>query len=128
MSVVDPDNFQVPPEIKERVAQKLRNSGALKQIARKIKVGMTAAIHELRNPNAKSSLELQIIGVDDKAERAALQSIYSFLEQKGLDYTLSALQQETQIPKENVAVYDIRDIVADEDFEEEEEVAPYESY
>lgn len=121
---MDSEPFEVPQEIKEKVATRLRNSGALKQISRKIKVGMTAAIHELRNPEAKSSLELQIISPENAEERAGLQSIYQFLEEKGLDYTLSTLQEETGIPKQNNNnnVIDILQLVGAVYDDEEEEI------
>ncbi|KAK8870267.1 hypothetical protein M9Y10_008145 [Tritrichomonas musculus] len=120
---MDTEPFEVPQEIKEKVATKLRNSGALKQISRKIKVGMTAAIHELRNPEAKSSLELQIISPESVEERAGLQSVYQYLEEKGLDYTLSTLQEETGIPKQNNSnVIDILQLIGFVYEDEEEEV------
>lgn len=116
------EDFKVPEELKEKVALKLRNSGALKQISRRIKIGMTAAIHELRSPEAKSSLELQIIHSDSIEEQAALQSIYQYLEEKGLDYTLSTLQEETGIKKQKNPdnIVDIFQLIGDYEEEEEE--------
>ena len=84
---------------------------------------MTAAIHELRNPEAKSSLELQIISPESVEERAGLQSVYQYLEEKGLDYTLSTLQEETGIPKQNNSnVIDILQLIGFVYEDEEEEV------
>ncbi len=60
---MDTEPFEVPQEIKEKVATKLRNSGALKQISRKIKVGMTAAIHELRNLKVVLNFRLSVLKV-----------------------------------------------------------------
>jgi hypothetical protein len=117
--------FEVPEELKERVAVRLKTSGALKQISRKIKVGMTAAIHELRdNPSAKSSLELQIWEDKSKSELAALQSIYEYLSERGLAFTLGCLLEEAGIQREEVA-YDLIELVTD-DFEEEESSYPSE--
>ena len=97
--------FEVPEELKERVAERLKNSGALKQIARKIKVGMTAAIHELRDhPDAKSSLELQIFADAPHEEINALLAIYQYLEEHGLTYTLGCLLEESGVPKEDQAI------------------------
>jgi hypothetical protein len=117
--MIDP-TFEVPEELKERVAQRLKTSGALKQIARKIKVGMTAAIHELRDhPNAKSSLELQIFGDANEAELAALQTVSQYLEEKGLTYTLGCLIEEAGVQKEDNA-YDLLELLADDGDEEED--------
>ena len=124
---MDFENFEVPQEIKEKVAQRLKNSGSLKKISQKIKIGMTAAIHELRNPNSKSSLELQIIGPEKVEEREALQSIYQYLQEKGLDYTLSTLEQETGIQKVDSNTYDLVQLIEaavgsdDDEFPEEED-------
>lgn len=105
-------DFQVPQEIREKVAQRLKNSGALKQIARKIKVGMTAAIHELRDhPDAKSSLELQIFADKSQEEIHALQAIYSFLEERDLTYTLSTLIEEAGVEKADNPSPNLIDIV-----------------
>lgn len=119
--MIDP-TFEVPEELKERVAQKLKNTGALKQIARKIKVGMTAAIHELRDrPDAKSSLELQLFGDAPECEIAALQSIYQYLEENGLTYTLGCLMEQAGVPKEDESI-NILDLLANETVEEEEDL------
>lgn len=123
--MIDPP-FEVPEELKERVAERLKNSGALKQIARKIKVGMTAAIHELRDhPDSKSSLELQIFADQPDEEINALQAIYQYLEEQGLTYTLGCLLEESGVPKEDQA-HDLLELVnagaAEEEHEEPEVV------
>lgn len=117
--MIDP-TFEVPEELKERVAQKLKNTGALKQIARKIKVGMTAAIHELRDrPDAKSSLELQLFDDAPECEITALQAIYRYLEENGLTYTLGCLMEQAGVPKEDESI-DLLDLLANENIEEDE--------
>ena len=118
--MIDPP-FEVPEELKEHVAERLKNSGALKQIARKIKVGMTAAIHELRDhPDAKSSLELQIFADQPDEEINALQAIFQYLEEHGLTYTLGCLIEESGVPKEDQAI-DLLELVNAGTVEEEQE-------
>jgi hypothetical protein len=87
---------------------------------------MTAAIHELRDhPNAKSSLELQIFGDANEYDLAALQSIYQYLEEKGLTYTLGCLIEEAGVQKEDNA-YDLIGLLDDSN-EEEEDVSGFNS-
>jgi fructose-1,6-bisphosphatase/inositol monophosphatase family enzyme len=100
MSLIDP-TFDVPEELKEQVAERLKTTGALRPIIRSVKVAMTAAIAELRGlrREAKSVLEFKKFENATPADLAALQAIYRFLEEHGLKYTLSCLGEESGIEK-----------------------------
>jgi hypothetical protein len=100
MSLATP-TFDVPAEIKDEVADRLKRKGALRAISREVKVAMTAAISELRglHPDAKSVLEFHALEDSGPNELAALQTIYAYLEEVGLTYTLGCLAEETGITK-----------------------------
>jgi hypothetical protein len=105
MTGLDPA-FEVPEELKEQVAERLKTTGALRPIIRSVKVAMTAAIAELRGlrPDAKSVLEIKRFENATPADLAGLQGIYRFLEQHGLKYTLSCLEEESGIEKRKNAI------------------------
>jgi hypothetical protein len=122
--------FKVPAELKERVRERLKSGNALKTIALKIKVGMGAAIGELRGKTgAKSIFDEPDFPRNDpdnedetELEKQALQTVYQYLETRELKWTLGCLQQETKVPKE-VAVHDLLALLkGDEDDEIEEEI------
>jgi hypothetical protein len=98
MAGLDPV-FEVPEELKEQVAERLKTTGALRPIIRSVKVAMTAAIAELRGlrPDAKSVLEIKRFENATDADRDGLQAIYRFLERHGLKYTLACLGEESGI-------------------------------
>jgi hypothetical protein len=105
--------FDVPTEIKDEVADRLKRKGALRAISREVKVAMTAAISELRglHPDAKSVLEFHALEGATPSELAALQTIYGYLESAGLTYTLGCLAEETGVDyKDGGSRYDLVEI------------------
>jgi hypothetical protein len=110
MTVLTP-TFDIPSEIKDEVADRLKRKGALRAISREVKVAMTAAISELRglHPDAKSVLEFHALEGAGASELAALQAIYAYLEEVGLTYTLGCLAEETGIDK-TIAKYNLVEI------------------
>jgi hypothetical protein len=103
--------FEVPAELKERVRERLKSGNALKTIALRIKVGMGAAIGELRGQTgAKSIFDEPDFPRNDSdneeaigLEKQALQTVYQYLEARELKWTLGCLQQETKVGKEAAA-------------------------
>jgi hypothetical protein len=110
MALVTP-TFDIPSEIKDEVADRLKRKGALRAISREVKVAMTAAISELRglHPDAKSVLEFHALEGASPNELVALQSIYAYLEAAGLTYTLGCLAEETGIEK-TISRYDLLEV------------------
>jgi hypothetical protein len=92
------DFVEVPQELKDAVNQRFKAVSAPK-LGQKIKVGMAAAIHELRYQKPASSLEYHPLKEEGSEEVKALQSIYQYLEAKGLKWTLGCLIQESAIDK-----------------------------
>jgi hypothetical protein len=110
MSIAVP-SFEVPEDIKNEVAERLKRKGTLRAISREVKVAMTAAISELRglHPDSKSVLEYHALEGANPHEIAALQTIYAFLESRGLTYTLGCLAEETGVERRG-AGYDLVEI------------------
>jgi hypothetical protein len=109
----------VPQELKESVRQRFKTSSA-PRLAQKIKVGMAAAIHELRDHKTVSNLEYHPFDGVESEELDALQSVYQYLNSKGLSWTLACLVQESTIDKEDDA-FDLRALLKDEPLEEGDE-------
>jgi hypothetical protein len=117
----------VPQELKDAVRQRFK-TGSAPKLAQKIKVGMAAAIHELRDHKSVSSLEYHPFEGAEPEEIDGIQSIYEFLKAKGLEWTLACLIQESAIDKDEGAI-PLLDLLrktplvasADEEEEEEEE-------
>jgi hypothetical protein len=110
----------VPQELKDAVRQRFKNGSAPK-LAQKIKVGMAAAIHELRDHKSVSSLEYHPLEGVEPEELDAIQAIYQFLDSKGLAWTLACLIQESTIDREGEAL-DLRELLKTEVLEEAEDV------
>jgi hypothetical protein len=102
MSLADP--VEVPEELKDQVAQRLKSTGALRKLTREVKVAMTAAIAELKglrtsgdSDPSRSVLTHDGLNCVDELERRALQAIYTFLRVHGMTFTLETLQEESAI-------------------------------
>jgi hypothetical protein len=103
--------FEVPDELKARVRERLKSGNALKTIALKIKLGMGAAVGELRGQTgAKSIFDEPDFPRNDsdneeeiELEKQALQTVYQYLEAKELKWTLGCLQHETKVQKDAAA-------------------------
>jgi hypothetical protein len=106
----------VPQELKDAVRQRFKNGSAPK-LAQKIKVGMAAAIHELRDHKSVSSLKYDPFEQVEAEEVEALQAVYQYLDSKGLAWTLACLIQESTIDREADAL-DLRELLKGESLEE----------
>jgi hypothetical protein len=94
--------IEAPVNVKRDIARKLQRSGALRRIETKIKLGMMVAVEEIREPpKDKSALERHRFKDASPLELSGLQSIYSFLAERGLTYTLSALSEESCVRRTN---------------------------
>jgi hypothetical protein len=126
--------FVIPQELKDRLRERLKSSSAFKEIAWKIKVGMGAAIGELRGQKGRKSIfdetEFPSNATDEESvlefERQALQTVYSYLTEHDLTWTLGCLEKETRVAREREA-YDLLQLLEEPeeedgaDLEEEEE-------
>jgi hypothetical protein len=96
------DNFvDVPESLRAQVSQRLKITGLLKKITHNVKVGLTAAIGEIKGfradakvPDVKSVLDHDGPRPVDTKEKLALQDIY----------TLETLIQESTIDDHNSGV------------------------
>jgi hypothetical protein len=104
---------------------------------RKIKLGMMVAVEELReDPNSPGYLERGKFKNAAPYELRALQAVYAFLSERKLTYTMSALIEESAVPRSQSESEDVLELAnidtsasqrADDggsdvlDFEEEEE-------
>jgi hypothetical protein len=109
----------VPQELKDAVRKRLKN-GCAPNLAQQIKVGMSAALHELRDHKSVSSLEYHPLEGVENVELDAIQSIYQYLDSKGLAWTLACLIQESTIDHEAEAL-DLKDLLKSEPLEEADE-------
>jgi hypothetical protein len=109
----------VPQELKDAVRQRFK-TGSAPKLAQKIKVGMAAAIHELRDHKSVSSLEYHPFEGAESEEIDALQSIYQYLDSKGLAWTLACLLQESAIDRDEEGL-DLRELLKTEALEEPDE-------
>jgi hypothetical protein len=128
--------FEIPKELKDRLRERLKSSGPFNEIAWKIKLGMSAAIGELRGQKGRKSIfEESTFPINDtedesilELERQSLQTVYAFLTERDLTWTLGCLTKETRINQESEA-YDLLQLLepdepvdvveeeAEEDFE-----------
>jgi hypothetical protein len=138
----------VPKELLDNLHQRVKSSNACKDIAWKIKLGMGAAIGELRGQSKGRSIfdetQFPINETEDETvldlERYALQTVYAFLESRGLTWTLGCLEKETHVERakkdgteaKNEEGYDLLELLmpdeALEENEEEEEEEAEEEY
>jgi hypothetical protein len=104
--------IEAPLAIKKGIAKRLQRSGALKRVEHKIKLGMMVAVEELReDPNAPGHLERHRFKNASPYELKALQCVYNFLSQHNLTYTLSALIEESAVPRVQSESADIISLV-----------------
>jgi hypothetical protein len=121
--------FQIPQELKDRLRNRLMSSTAFKEISWKIKCGMGAAIGELRGQKGRKSIfdesefprnpipdEESIVNI----EHQALQSVYAFLQERDLTWTLGCLTKETRVSQDPEA-YDLLQLLELEEMPDEDE-------
>jgi hypothetical protein len=109
---------EVAPELKEVVRQRLADKGVVKKIDHRIKVGMIAAIGELRGEKGSTTI-FDGLGFDKpKIEIEALQAIYAYLKDVDLTWTLDCLINETQVQPAESDVALVPLLLAKEDPEE----------
>jgi hypothetical protein len=110
-ALLDP-TCDVPGGLRVKITEKLESTGALRPLARSIKIALSAAIAELRGlrPDARSVLEMQRFSDVHQSELDALQAIYSYLRECKLYYTLGCLLEESGVPKTDTDI-DIIDLL-----------------
>jgi hypothetical protein len=92
--------IEAPIHVKKDIARKLQKSGVLRRIEMKIKLGMLVAVEEIReDPKQPGVLERHKFKDVSTHELRGLQIIYSFLAERGLTYTLSALLEESCVQR-----------------------------
>jgi hypothetical protein len=91
------DNL-VPESLREKVHDRLHQSGALERIDHRIKLAMCAAIEVLRGDKSPRPIFENIGFNKPEVEIQALQSVYAYLKSVDLSWTLEAFVQETTVP------------------------------
>jgi hypothetical protein len=107
----------VPQELLDQLHRRVKASNACKDIAWKIKLGMGAAIGELRGQSKGRSIfdetQFPINETEDETildfERYALQTVYAFLEKRGLTWTLGCLEKETHVERGKKDAKDVKE-------------------
>jgi hypothetical protein len=92
-------DFDCPPALKEALHTRFKSGPGIK-LANSIRIGMRAAIQELRHSVRDDDTNLEwnpLKGVVPE-ECQALQSIYEYLEAMGLTWTLGCLMEESVQP------------------------------
>jgi hypothetical protein len=98
------DDIAIPDELRDDVSRRLKSTGVLKKITHNVKVGLTAAIGEIKGerqdskaPKVKSVLDHEGLCMVDRPEKLALQGIYRFLKEHALRYTFETLMEESTV-------------------------------
>jgi hypothetical protein len=98
-----PMSSDTDESLKVVVREKLRKKGVVEQIDHRIKVGMVAAIGELRGQKNVGGV-FDALGFNKAPiEIKALHAIYAFLEKVGLSWTRECFISETQVQPEHSA-------------------------
>jgi hypothetical protein len=92
-----------PKELKGVVWARLLNDGTLKSLNRKIKIALTSAVAEMRGTKETQSVLDSRFKPKYGIELTALQTIYQYLEEHDLTWSLECLLDEAQIKKEDDA-------------------------
>jgi hypothetical protein len=90
-------DYNCPPALKEALHTRFKN-GDRARLASSIKIGMRAAIQEIKHGGRgddSSNLEWDPLKDADPEEREALQTIFKSLEAKGMKWTRDCLVEES---------------------------------
>jgi hypothetical protein len=90
-------DYNCPPALKEALHTRFKN-GDRARLASSIKIGMRAAIQEIKHGGRgddSSNLEWDPLKDADPEEREALQAIFKYLEAKGMKWTRDCLVEES---------------------------------
>ena len=104
--------FDAPVEIKKKIAKQNKRKGALSSIERKIKLGLLISIEELReDPNGESKLERKKFKNANSRELEALWSVFNFLAEHNLTYTLSTILEESCVQRNKAQKTRVEDLI-----------------
>jgi hypothetical protein len=92
-----------PQELKEAVWERLQENGTLKRLNKNIKIALTSAIGEMRGTRATESVLDNRFKPTYDVELTGLQTIYQYLAEHDLTWSLQCLIDETQVQKESDA-------------------------
>jgi hypothetical protein len=102
---------EAPLQIRKAIEKRLQKRGVLKQIERKIKLGMMVAVEELRQcHDGSGTLDRRKFKDAPPSELRGLQLVYNFLDSRNLIYTLGALREESATARTDEPA-DILDVV-----------------
>jgi hypothetical protein len=92
-------NYNCPPALKEALHTRFKNGDGAR-LASSIKIGMRAAIQELKHSRPddgedSTNLEWDPLKTADPDEHKALQAIFKYLDAKGMHWTLDCLVEES---------------------------------
>jgi hypothetical protein len=115
-----------PQKLKAKVWERLQENGTLRRLNKNIKIALTSAIGEMRGTRDTESVLDNRFKPNYDVELAGLQTIYQYLAEQDLTWSLQCLIDETQVRKESDAfdLIQVLDLGEDEDgevLEEEEE-------
>jgi hypothetical protein len=105
------EDLLIPEELRGQVSQRLKSTGVLKKITHNVKVGLTAAIGEIKGlrpdakvPDVRSVLDHDGLRAVEPSEKFALHAIYRFLREHGLRYTFETLIEESTVDPRDSAI------------------------
>jgi hypothetical protein len=121
--------FPGAEELKDAVWDRLMADGTLKRMNKNIKIALTSAIGEMRGITDTDSVLDNRFTPKRVVELSALQTIYQYLAERDLTWSLQCLIDETQVLKDAdafdliqvMAIGEPEDESAEEDQEEEDD-------
>ena len=91
-------------EIKKKIQERMNKSGAAGKLRKRVSDGIKLAKEEIKTSKKNNELDKysrKTYFESNKNENEALQRIFTFLQEKGYDWTLSVLENETNIKPES---------------------------
>lgn len=104
-------------QIKKDVICRMRENQSLKKLNDKFRMGLTATVQDNSNEPDSESIEYFPFKTKSQNELASLQSIFRYLSEKNLQFTLSCLRDEsnTNVDLNFKNILDIKTILAHKD-------------
>jgi hypothetical protein len=90
-------DISLTADLKEEVGRRLEGSGVFKAIDERIRKGMCAAIADIRGDPAAEATFKDLGFSKPDLEKQALQLVFAYLEEAGMDWTLETLRAETYV-------------------------------
>lgn len=93
---------ELSDEIKGKLEKKMKSNGSFKKINSRIKDGIKKSKDQIKNKQTDEPLYISPLEGKNQNEYEALQRIYKYLVDKGLEWTFSSLQDELNLTKDKL--------------------------